>query len=138
FSGYYTKKMVRENWSRSISDSSSPNWIMFRYTEMLLNYGESEFQLGNETTAREYVNLVRARPSVEMPAITDSGDKLLARIKNERRVEFYLEEHRFFDIRRWKETFPQNDWLQKVDVHKDPQTGQRTISYSNLQEWALP
>lgn len=138
FTGYYTKKMVLENWSRSISESSSPNWIMLRYTEMLLNYAEAEFQLGNEATAREYVNLVRSRPTVEMPAITDSGDRLLARIKNERRVEFYLEEHRFFDIRRWKETFPANDWIQKVDVHKDPQTGIRTISYSNLQEWALP
>lgn len=138
YTGFYTKKMVIENWDRPVSESSSPNWIMFRYTEILLNYAEAEFNLGNEGIARDYVNMVRSRPSVEMPEITDTGNNLMARIKNERRIEFYLEEHRFFDIRRWKEIYPQNDWIQKVDVFKDPDTGVRTISYSNLQEWALP
>ncbi len=138
YTGYYTKKMTLENYGRSLSTSSSPNWIMFRYAEILLNYAEAQFRLGNEDVAREYINKVRSRPSVDMPNVTDTGDKLLARIKNERMVELYLEEHRFFDIRRWKEKFPANDWLQKVDVHKDPATGERTISYSNLQEWALP
>lgn len=138
YTGYYTKKFVDEDFDRSLEESSSANWIMVRYAEMLLNYAEAQYFLGNEPVAREYVNMVRSRPSVDMPDVTDSGEDLLDRIKNERRVEFYLEEHRFFDIRRWMEEFPANDWIQKVDVALNTDTGEKTISYSNLQEWALP
>lgn len=139
YTGYYHKKFVDENWDAPVGqESSSPNWIYIRYAEILLNYAEAQFHLGNEGVARDYVNMVRSRPSVNMPEVTNSGEELLKRIKNERRIEFYLEEHRFFDIRRWKTQFPVNDWIKKVAVHKDPDTGERTISYENLQEWALP
>jgi starch-binding outer membrane protein, SusD/RagB family len=46
--------------------------------------------------------MVRARPSVNMPPVTDAGEALRARIQNERRVEFAFEGLRFFDVRRWK------------------------------------
>ena len=36
-----------------------------------------------------------------MPAVTDKGDALRQRIRNERRVELVYEEHRFYDTRRW-------------------------------------
>jgi hypothetical protein len=77
-------------------------WIYFRYGEVLLNYAEAKFELGDESTAREYLNKVRARPGVNMPPVTDSGEALRKRIQNERRVELALEEHRFYDVRRWK------------------------------------
>ena len=37
-----------------------------------------------------------------MPDVTESGADLVARYHNERRVEFYNEDKRFFDVRRWK------------------------------------
>src|SRR5690625_7636553 len=37
-----------------------------------------------------------------MPDIQDSGKALKERYRNERRVELAFEEHRYFDIRRWK------------------------------------
>jgi len=77
-------------------------WVFFRYAEVLLNYAEAEFELGNEDVARQYINMVRARPSVNMPPVTDAGDALRADIQNERRVEFAFEGLRFFDVRRWK------------------------------------
>jgi hypothetical protein len=77
-------------------------WIFFRYGEVLLNYAEAKFELGDEATAREYLNKVRARTSVNMPPVTDSGDRLRKRIQNERRVELAFEYHRYFDVRRWK------------------------------------
>lgn len=138
--GYFVRKFVDENWDRPVSynESSNVNWIMFRYAEILLNYAEANYFLENEDIAREYVDLVRSRPSVMMPAVTDSGENLLARIKNERRIELYMEEHRFFDIRRWKETFPEGDWLMRDSFTKDPDTGIVTVERINLIEWALP
>ena len=100
---YAYKKGVVESIPPSGSSVKPTNpWIFFRYAEVLLNYAEAEFELGNETVARQYINMVRARPSVNMPPVTETGDALRARIQNERRVELAFEEHRFFDVRRWK------------------------------------
>lgn len=75
-------------------------WHIIRYAEILLNYAEALFYLGDETNAKYYVNLVRGR--VGMPPITASGEELEEKIRNERRVELCLEGHRYFDVRRWK------------------------------------
>jgi hypothetical protein len=100
---YAYKKGVVENIPPSGSTLKPTNpWIFFRYGEVLLNYAEAEFELGNEAVARQYINMVRARPSVNMPPVTDAGNALRARIQNERRVELAFEELRFFDVRRWK------------------------------------
>lgn len=77
-------------------------WPFFRLAEIYLNYAEAMFELGDEATCREYMNKVRAR--AEMPPIPASvtGEELRERLYNERRVEFAFEEHRIFDVRRWK------------------------------------
>ncbi|WP_139035166.1 RagB/SusD family nutrient uptake outer membrane protein [Anaerophaga thermohalophila] len=80
-------------------------WIMFRYAEILLNYAEASFMLGTtegEETARQYLNMVRNRPGVEMPPVEATGEDLLGRIRHERRIELVFEGHRYFDVRRWK------------------------------------
>ena len=102
-SGYYLKKFVPEN-IPPVGSSELPTnpYVIFRYGEILLNYAEAEFMLGEEGTAREYLNMVRSRPGVEMPAITASGDDLLDAIHHERRIELVFEGHRFFDVRRWE------------------------------------
>lgn len=100
--GYALKKFLNES-IRPTGNTEKPTnpWIYFRYGEILLNYAEAEFELGNEQTAREYLNELRNRESVKMPPVADSGEKLRERIYNERMVELAYEEHRFFDVRRW-------------------------------------
>jgi hypothetical protein len=99
---YAYKKGVVESIPPSGSTSKPTNpWIFFRYGEVLLNYAEAEFELGNEAVARQYINMVRGRPSVNMPPVTEGGNALRAKIQNERRVELAFEELRFFDVRRW-------------------------------------
>lgn len=99
---YFMKKFVVENIPPSGSTVNPTNpWIFFRFAEILLNYAEAKFELGDDPTAREYLNRVRSRPGVNMPAVTESGEELRKRIQNERRVELAFEEHRFFDVRRW-------------------------------------
>jgi hypothetical protein len=69
-----------------------------------LNYAEAQFNLGNNAEAIKYLNMVRQRPGVNLPALDASlsGADLLARIQNERQVELCLEGHRYYDVRRWK------------------------------------
>ena len=73
-----------------------------RLAEFYLNYAEIQIALGNEALAREYINKVRKRPSVNMPDITTSGANLVRDYRNERAIELHLEDMRFFDLMRWK------------------------------------
>ena len=77
-------------------------WIHFRLGEIYLNFAEAAFELGKEDECREYVNKIRAR--VGMPGLPASvtGENLRQRLYNERRIELVFEEHRYFDLRRWK------------------------------------
>lgn len=76
-------------------------WIIFRISEMYLNYAEAEYALGNEDQARWAIDQLRSRPSVNLPPVTESGTSLLTRIHNERQVELCFEAQRFWDVRRW-------------------------------------
>ena len=98
--GYYPKKFVN-NMSFKSPTIYSHACPIFRYGEILLNAAEAYAGAGNASKAMEYVNQVRAR--VGMPAYTGlSGEKLMERIQNERRIELVFEDHRYFDERRWK------------------------------------
>jgi len=136
--GYYVRKFIDESkcgCNSNASGSSSPTWPWFRYAEVLLNYAEASYHLGNEATAREYVNMVRSRPSVDMPDVTASGQELLEAIRHERRIELVFEGHRFFDVRRWKiatEVFDR--WYKAMDIQKDPETGELTYAVENFRE----
>jgi len=127
---YFLKKFIVEDIPPAGSTLKPTNpWIFFRYAEVLLNYAEAKFELGDEATARQYLNMIRARESVEMPAVTDSGEQLRKRIQNERRVEFAFEEHRFFDVRRWKiANITENKDLQGMNIQKSGNTKTYTIS----------
>lgn len=77
----------------------------FRFAELCLNYAEAAFEAygtGMPDDAYKAINDVRAR--VKMPSIPKGLDpeELRARIRNERRIEFAFENHRFYDVRRWK------------------------------------
>ncbi len=101
--GYYQLKFANERITNPSSGNISRTpWTRFRFAEILLNYAEASYFLGEEETAREYLNLVRKRPGVNMPDVKDSGARLFDRIVNERRIELVFEEHRWFDVRRLK------------------------------------
>jgi starch-binding outer membrane protein, SusD/RagB family len=112
--GYYLRKMCVENYDLTRTNARAKSWILMRYAEVLLNFAEAMNEAyGPEAkpsfngvpftrSAREAINLVRARAT--MPAIPAgiTQQELRQRIQNERRVELAFEEHRFFDVRRWK------------------------------------
>jgi hypothetical protein len=65
----------------------------------VLNYIEACIALGEEAEARNWLNKIRFRAG--MPAVTDAGQALINRYRNERRIELVFEEHRYHDARRW-------------------------------------
>lgn len=137
WTGYNIRKFVDESITNpNNTNTSNPNWIYERYGGILLNYAEALFYLGDEDGCREYLNKVRSRPSVNMPDVENTGEALEKRIRNERRIELYAEEHRFYDIRRWK--METDDYLYKVNIAKNSTTGQKTFSYTSFQKFALP
>ncbi|UFH53800.1 RagB/SusD family nutrient uptake outer membrane protein [Spirosoma sp. KNUC1025] len=84
------------------------NQRIMRYAETLLAMAECENELGNTASAISYLNQVRARKSVAMPAYptatypVGTKDQVFDAIVHERRVELGGEEIRNRDILRWR------------------------------------
>lgn len=98
--GYAIRKFIDPN--PAIVDNNTRQEVpspMIRYTEVVFNYIETCLALGQEGEARNWLNKIRFRSG--MPAITDAGDALVQRYRNERNVEMLFEEQRFYDARRW-------------------------------------
>jgi len=114
--GYYMRKFFNDavTWNQPSNTLSRRPWVIFRYAEILLNYAEALNEAQGPTAdVYRYVNLVRQRTGVALPALqstnpTGNGyvagtkEAMRLRIQNERRVELCFEGHRFFDVRRWK------------------------------------
>jgi hypothetical protein len=80
-------------------------WFYFRYAEILLNYAEATNEVaGPDATVYAALNSIRSRASVNMPPVPQglSASQMREYIRNERRIELAFEEHRFYDVRRWK------------------------------------
>lgn len=100
YTGYYMRKFIDPN--PAIVDQNTYQeipWPFFRYTEAVFNYAEACIELGQDAEARTWLNKIRYRAG--MPALTESGDALRQRYRNERRVEMVFEEQRYHDARRW-------------------------------------
>lgn len=116
--GYYLYKFIDEN--QPLSETNTQPWVYFRLAEFYLNYAESQYYLGNEDECRAAINKVRSRKGVEMPLVTETGVRLLEKLRNERRIELSFENHRYFDLRRWliAETYENID-AKGVEVVKE-------------------
>ena len=96
--GYYMGKFVNEKQQINNDEAyaSSQNYIIWRYAEVLLDYAEVMFRLGNTEAARTQVNAIRRRAHMdELPSLT------WEQLVNERRVELAFEETSYWDIFRW-------------------------------------
>jgi hypothetical protein len=99
-SGFYLRKYVDQTAMSSTRGIRSDMWwIRFRLGEIHLNASEAAFELGQNTNALKYVNLVRERAGFGANSLkTLTFDRL----KNERRVELAFEDHRVWDLIRWR------------------------------------
>ncbi len=82
---------------------------IIRYADVLLMLAECYNEQGKLGDAVQYINMVRQRPSVNMPGINSgpawlearTKEEVFKRIMHERAVEFPAEGLRYYDIKRW-------------------------------------
>ncbi|HAI84384.1 MAG TPA: RagB/SusD family nutrient uptake outer membrane protein, partial [Chitinophagaceae bacterium] len=95
--GMHLRKRCDESLAQAVSGQSSTDFIVFRLGEILLNYAEAAFYLNQQSEALSAINAIRTR--ARMPLRTSVTE---ANIRQERQVELAFEEHRYWDLRRWR------------------------------------
>lgn len=103
--GYYMAKFLSGSatWNQVTNSTVRRPWVIFRYAEILLNYAEAQNEVvGPDASVYDAVNQIRKRAGIAYLPTGLSKDQMRERIRNERRVELAFEDHRFFDVRRWK------------------------------------
>ena len=110
-------------------------WILFRLGEFYLDYAEAVFNATGSAndatyglTANEAVNVLRARPSVNMPAFNEDGEAWVERYERERLVELAFENHRFWDVRRWKKGPQYFRTIQVANISANLQLTRSTVT----------
>jgi hypothetical protein len=105
YSGYYYKKYIPAVIDGWWGGNSTNDIIILRYAEVLLTYAEAKIESNSiDQSVYDAINEVRSRDNVNLPSITapKTQEELREIVRRERRVEFAMEEHRLFDIRRWQ------------------------------------
>ena len=103
-------------------------WIKLRYAEILLNYAEAINEAQGPENANDAINLIRTRAGMPVLPAGLNQAVMRLRIQNERKVELSFEEHRFWDVRRWKiASITNNITAMGVSITKD---GSNTLQYN--------
>ncbi|MES2775585.1 MAG: RagB/SusD family nutrient uptake outer membrane protein [Bacteroidota bacterium] len=107
--GYFRYKMCNNFGVGGGSELYRP-WVVMRYAEVLLNAAEATNEYyGPATEIYDWLKLIRSRAGIAAGANGLYGlkanmtkDEMRDAIRHERRVELAFEEHRYWDVRRWK------------------------------------
>ena len=95
--GFYVRKFIDETPSAGTRGRGSEMWMpRFRMAEAYMIAAEASFELNNGK-ALDYINAVRNRAGVK-PLKTVTFDNIV----HENRVEFAFEDHRYWDMKRWR------------------------------------
>ncbi|MBD2723114.1 RagB/SusD family nutrient uptake outer membrane protein [Hymenobacter armeniacus] len=121
--GIHQKKFI--NLVNALNGRFDGYWPIFRLAEFYLNHAEALNEVNPADPAIfTSLNAIRTRAGLPLLApgnatyasIAGSKDRIRAYIQRERAVELYGEEHRFFDVRRWK--IAANDGVMKGDFFR--------------------
>lgn len=100
YTGYYMRKFIDPSLNHQFEMQKLP-WRQMRYAEVILNYAEACLELGEDDEGKKYMNMVRSRAGMPDVPGDETGQTLMERYRNERKIELAYEQHRYFDIRRW-------------------------------------
>ena len=138
--GYYRKKFLTDNLDLTQGAKVQHNWVSYRYAEVLLNYAEAMNEAYGPDqapgdyalTALDALQLVRDRASLQLPIVTAATrDEFREAVKHERRIELAFEDHRYWDLLRWKDAMEVlNKPVRGVKVTK---TGEGKWSYTQTE-----
>ena len=134
---YYLKKYVDGSCVTTADNQTSRRhtWIVFRLAEFYLDYAEAVFNATGSAndatfgmTANEAINVLRNRADIKMPEFTEDGDEWVKRYERERLVELAFENHRFWDVRRWKKGAQYFKTVQGATISSDKVLTRSTIT----------
>jgi len=114
--GYYLRKLLRSdcNPDPTYNTAQKHYTARIRYTELFLIYAEAANEAwgpmgtgGNTYSAYDVIKAIRQRAGIDeedlyLESIKGDKDQMRELIRNERRLELCFENHRFWDLRRWK------------------------------------
>ncbi len=123
------RKRLDESLPATGSSLSNTDIYLFRLAEVMLNYIEAAFYLGDPNGDMAHYLNDEIRERAGMPEIL-ANEITEDRIRQERRVELAFEQHVFWDLRRWRIAVQELDNVQKTRMHfrYDYDTGMYTIA----------
>jgi len=96
--GFFFRKFLDETPLASTRGRNSDLWYpRFRFAEAVLIASEAALELGNTAKGLTYINQIRTRAGI--PSLTSMT---IDDIIQERRVEFAFENHRYWDLKRFR------------------------------------
>ncbi|MBO6082109.1 MAG: RagB/SusD family nutrient uptake outer membrane protein [Bacteroidales bacterium] len=135
--GYYLRKYVDGSCVTTADNQTRRRhtWIIFRFGEFYLDYAEAVFHATGSAndatyglTANEAINKLRNRSDIQMPKFTEDGEAWIERYERERLVELAFENHRFWDVRRWKKGPQYFKNIQVATISSSLQLSRTTVS----------
>ena len=142
---YYLKKYVDGSCVTTADNQTSRRhtWIIFRLGEFYLDYAEAVYNATGSAndatygmTANEAINVLRSRSDIQMPKFTEDGDNWVKRYERERLVELAFENHRFWDVRRWKKGAQYFGSVQAANISNDSASGELMLTRSTIaRQW---
>jgi len=113
--GAFVRKYVNPDMplSNAREHQSVQPWIVFRLGEIYLNTAEAAYELGKKSEAFDYIVKIRDRAGCKVTRPADNPTDLSATygypidgnlqfIRDERYRELWGEQHRWWDLRRWR------------------------------------
>jgi len=108
--GYYLRKFMGNNENSSTLATQKRANNIIRYAEILLNYVEALNEINKDNPdIISFIKEIRKRAGINAGTngryglpVSFTQSEMRDIIRNERRIELAFEEHRFWDIRRWK------------------------------------
>ena len=135
--GYYLRKYVDGSCVTTADNQTyrRHTWIIFRLGEFYLDYAEAVFNATGSAndatygmTANEAINVLRGREDIQMPKFTEDGDAWVERYERERLVELAFENHRFWDVRRWKKGAQYFKTIQEANISPELMLTRKTVT----------
>ena len=135
--GFYMRKLLRDDVNLNPNNTTNQRHFgaRIRTTEILLDYAEAANEAQGPTanvggasfSAYDVIKALRARVHEDgwsdsyLESIKNDKDKMRQLIRNERRIELCFENHRFWDLRRWKANLTET--AKGVNITTDSGTG---------------
>ena len=138
--GYYLRKLLRSDVNLNPAAEKRHFGARIRYTEIFLDYAEAANEAqgpqakigGANYSAYDVIKALHDRAGVGngyLESIKNDQAKMRELIRNERRLELCFENHRFWDLRRWKANL--NEPAKGVQITTNATTG--ALQYKTIE-----